>query len=312
MNNLFLATSVVLPLFIMMGLGYILKKIKIFDQQFLKQLNNLCFKIFLPLFLFVNIYNSDFEKAFDIKLIIFAAVCVFILFAILMIIIPKIEKDNLNKGVIIQGIFRSNFILFGIPIAQSIYGSENIATTSILVAFVIPLFNMLSVVALNAFSDVKQSPVKILKDILSNPLIIASGFAMFFVITKIKIPYIIQETIVDISSIASPLALIVLGGSFNLKALGNNNKALFISVIGKLIIVPLIFIFISVLFDFKQIQLVSLMAMFASPTAVSTFTMAQNAKLNDELASQIVVINSILSIFTIFIWISILNVSNLL
>ena len=312
MNSLSLASSAVVPLFLMMSLGYFLKINNTFNDSFLKQLNKLCFKVFLPLVLFINIYNSDFKSMFSFKLISFALISVFASFILLMFIIPIIEKNNSNKGVIIQGIFRSNFILFGIPITQAIYGDSNTEITSILVAFVIPVYNVLSVVALNVFSDVKQSNKKIAKDIIINPFIISTLVAMFFVFTNIKIPLLIKDTIVDISSIATPLALIVLGGSFSFKSLGKYNKPLMISIVGKLIILPLIFVPLSILFGFKQVHLVSLMVMFASPTAVSTFTMAQNAKLNDELAGQIVVINSILSIVTIFIWISILNYLTLL
>ena len=307
MNNIFLSASVVFPLFFMMVIGYLLKLIGIFNEPFLRQLNSLCFKVFLPILLFINMYKSDFSGIISAKLIIFAIGCVIATFAILMVVIPLIEPHNTNRGVMIQGIFRSNYILFGIPIATALYGSDNTGTTVIVIAFVIPLFNLLSVVALGLFSNNKQKKIELIHQVLKNPLIISSILAFFFIITGIRIPLLFEETISDIAGVATPLALMVLGGSFNFRSIGKYNKLLSICIIGKLLIIPLFFIPISVLFGFRDMELSALMAMFASPTAVSTFTMAQNAKSNDELASQIVVFNSIISIITIFICITTLK-----
>lgn len=312
MNKLYLAVSVVFPLFCMMALGYFLKAIGIFNDLFLKQLNGLCFRVFLPLVLFINIYQSDFFELFSARLILFAVILVVVSFISLMIIIPKIEPENNNRGVMIQGIFRSNYILFGVPIAQTLYGNEHTGTTAILIAFIIPLFNLLSVVALSIYSKQKQSRKQVLAEVIHNPLIIGSVVAFFFVLTGIRLPILIEHTIADISKVATPLALIVLGGSFQLKSIGAYKKQLSISVLGKLILLPGIFIPIAILFGFRKIELAALMAIFASPTAVSTFTMAQNAKANYKLSGQIVVLDSMLSVVSIFLWIVVLKYFNLI
>ena len=249
---------------------------------------------------------------FSAKLILFAVILVVVSFISLMIIIPKIEQENNNRGVMIQGIFRSNYILFGVPIAQALYGNENTGTTAILIAFIIPLFNLLSVVALSIYSKQKQSRKHVFTEVIHNPLIIGSVVAFFFVLTNIRLPIIIEHTVTDISKVATPLALIVLGGSFQFKSIGEYKKQLSISVLGKLIILPGIFIPIAILFGFKKIELAALMALFASPTAVSTFTMAQNAKANYKLSGQIVVFDSILSVASIFLWIVVLKYFNLI
>lgn len=312
MNNLYLAASVVFPLFCMMALGYLIKVVGLFNQPFLKQLNTLCFKVFLPFVLFINVYKSDFFGLISVRLILFAMGCVFAAFLLLMIVVPIFEKENSNRGVIIQGIFRSNYILFGVPMAASLYGSQNTGTTAILIAFVIPLFNLLSVVALSVFSNHKQSVSSIIKEVINNPLILGSAAAFLFVIFGIKMPLLLENTVSDISKVATPLALMILGGSFEFSGVLKYKRLLSFSVIGKLIVMPAIFIYASILFGFWGMELSALMAMFAAPTAVSTFTMAQNAKANDELAGQIVVFDSILSVVTIFIWITVLKYFNLI
>ena len=312
MNNLYLAISVVFPLLFMMALGSFLKAIGIFNVLFLKQLNALCFKVFLPLVLFINIYKSNFFELFSAKLVSFAVISAAVSFILLMIIMPKIEKETSNCSVMIQGIFRSNYILFGIPITQTLYGNEATGITAILIAFVIPLFNLLSVITFSTYSKEQQSRKQILISVMHNPLIISSFIAFFFVLTNIRLPVLMENTISDISKVATPLALMVLGGSFEFKNIGKYKKQLFISVFSKLIVLPAIFIPAAILFGFRGIELSALMAMFASPTAVSTFTMAQNANANDELAGQIVVLNSLLSVISIFLWIVVLKYSKLI
>ncbi len=289
----------------MMSLGYFLKLVGLIDAAFIKKANAIIFKVLLPSLLFINIYNSNFKELFSFKLVAFAVISVVIFFLALFVIIPKIEKDNKNRGVMIQGIFRSNYILFGIPVAANLYGSENTGTTAILVAFVVPTFNLLSVVALSYYG--KKGNDSTVKEIIKNPLIIGSVISFFFVATGIKLPIIFTDTIAEIASIATPLALIILGAGFEFKNIAMYKRALIISVTGKLVLMPMVFVGIAILVGFRGMELVALMAMFASPTAVSSFTMAQNARANDELAGQIVVCSSILAVFTIFVWVTVLN-----
>ncbi|MEG1982039.1 MAG: AEC family transporter [Clostridia bacterium] len=307
MNNFYLAFSVVCPLFLMMTLGYFLRKIGLFTDDFLRKLNKLCFSVFLPTILFINVYDSDFSISFKPRLVIFAILSILIIFTLLMVIIPRLEKSNIRRGVMIQGIFRSNYILFGLPIAISLFGAENVGTTAVLIAFVIPLFNLLSVIALEIFKGGKPNIKRILKGIITNPLIIGAMIAFAFILTGIKLPTILDQTVRDISKIATPLALIILGGSFTFSRLLPNIKQIIITVCGRLVVVPLCFILVAIAFGFRGVELGALVAMFASPTAVSSFTMAQTMKADDELAGQIVVITSIFSILTIFLWITILS-----
>ncbi|MEG2502371.1 MAG: AEC family transporter, partial [Anaerovoracaceae bacterium] len=117
MNSFSLAFSVVCPLFLMMAFGYFLRRIGLFTEDFLRRLNKLCFSVFLPTILFINVYDSDFSVSFQPGLVLFAALCVIAMFAVLMLLVPRFEKNNLRRGVMIQGIFRSNYILFGLPVA---------------------------------------------------------------------------------------------------------------------------------------------------------------------------------------------------
>lgn len=307
MNSFYLAFSVVCPLFLMMALGYFLRQRRLFTENFLTQLNKVCFQVFLPLILFINVYDSDFSTSFQPRLVLFAVFCVIAAFTALMLFIPQLEKNNLRRGVLVQGIFRSNYVLFGLPVAVSLFGPSQTGTTAILIAFVVPLFNLLSVIALEFFGDKKFNFKRMVTGIITNPLILGALTAFAFVLTGLKLPGVLEQTVRDISKIATPLALIILGGSFTFSHLRRNWKVLLFSVGGKLILLPFFFLTLSIAAGYRGVELGALLAMLASPTAVSSFTMAQQMQADDELAGQIVVIGSICSIFTIFFWIFLLT-----
>lgn len=303
MNNLILSINVVAPLFLTIMFGYLIRKINLVDDYTLRRMNNLIFKTFLPMLLFFNIYNTKIEGTLNIKLMIFATSAILISCIGASIIIPFVEKENKKRGVLVQAIFRSNFVLFGLPVVLSLFGDGSVGVTSILIAVIVPMFNFLAVIVLEIFRGGKINFKKIIKGIITNPLIIASILGILMLILKIKIPLILEKTISDMSKIATPLALTVLGGSFKIEKINKNLKQLVIGIIGKLIIVPLIFIPIAIYLGFRNIELASVMIMLAAPVAVSSFTMAEQMEADGELAAQLVVFTSMLSIVTIFIYI---------
>lgn len=307
MDNLILSFNVVTPLCLVMALGYFLKHIKMFDENSVNVMNSVAFKVFLPCLLFYNIYNTDLGDVINPKLMIFACFSILSLFIVLFIIVPLFEKDNSKRGVIIQGIFRSNFVLFGIPVATSLAGEGNIGVTALLIGVVVPIFNVLAVVCLETFRGGKVNVKKIAHGIITNPLIIGSFFGLSMLILGIKLPTFLVTTIKDVSKIATPLSLMLLGASFSFSNVKKYLKEIIFSVVGKLVIVPLIFLGISYAVGFRGISLLSLMIMFAAPTAVSSFQMAKQMDGDADLAGQIVVFTSAFSIVTVFAWIFILK-----
>lgn len=312
MENLILSLNVVLPLFITMSLGYFLKYLNMFDNNTLDTMNNITFKSFLPMLLFYNIYKTDLQGVFNLKLMIFSATCVIALYLILYLIVPLIEKDNKKRGALLQGLFRSNFVIFGIPITESLFGSEKVGVAALLIAVIVPLFNILSVIALETFRGGKPDFRKISIGIIKNPLIIASCLGILTLLLKIKIPTAIEKTISDVSKIATPLSLILLGASFKFDNIKKYIKQTTIAVVGKTILTPCIILPICIMFGYRGVELSTLMIIFAAPTAISSFTMAQQMDSDSDLAGQIVVFTSAFCVITVFMWIFVLKQSHLI
>ena len=307
MENLILSFNVVLPIFLCILLGYFLRRIRMVDTPSLNVMNKLCFKVFLPIYLFNNIATTNLAAAFNGKLLATAYLGVTAQFILLMLLIPRLEKENSRRGVLIQAMFRSNFALFGLPLALSLCGTEKVGPTSILVGFTVPLFNILAVVSLESFRGGKPSIKKMAKGIATNPLIIASLLGIAFNLLGFTLPGAVQKSVNDLGGVATPLSLVALGGSFTVSKVKEYKKQLTIGVLGRLVFSPLIMVSAGILLGFRNEMLIPLLIMSGAPTAVSSFPMAQQMDGDGELAAGLVVFTSALAILSMFLWIFVLK-----
>ena len=307
MDNLLLSFNVVLPIFLCILLGYFLRRIRMVDTPSLNVMNKLCFKVFLPIYLFNNIATTNLAAAFNGKLLATAYLGVTAQFILLMLLIPRLEKENPRRGVLIQAMFRSNFALFGLPLALSLCGTEKVGPTSILVGFTVPLFNILAVVSLESFRGGKPSIKKMAKGIATNPLIIASLLGIAFNLLDFTLPGALQKSVNDLGGVATPLSLVALGGSFTVSKVKEYKKQLTIGVLGRLVFSPLIMVSAGILLGFRNELLIPLLIMSGAPTAVSSFPMAQQMDGDGELAAGLVVFTSALAILSMFLWIFVLK-----
>ncbi len=298
--NLILAVNVVMPLFLEMLLGNFLKRMKLIDNKTAGAMNKLIFKCFLPILLFYNIYNTDLDQLSSPTYLLYGFVCAVSMFLILMILVPIFEKDRKKCGAMIQAGFRSNFVLFGLPLAISLVGDDHAGPVSLLIAVIVPTFNILAVITLERFRGQNVKVKNVLKGIATNPLVLASLSAILVKLIGIQFPSFLESTISGVSKIATPLALIVLGAEFRLDAIKEYWKHLIVAISTRLIIFPVIFLTIGAMLGFRGDQFVALMVMLSSPVAVSSYTMAESMDSDGVLASQVVFYSTAFSIVTLF------------
>ena len=302
-----LGIRVVAPLFLLMALGYGMRRLGLADLDFFNKLNSLIFKVFLPVMLFNSVYTSDFSAAFQPRLVLLAVGLVSATFALSSILNYVLVKDPARRGVIIQGECRTNYVLFGIPVAISLFGADQVGITAVLIAFVVPLFNLYSTIVLEMNRGSKVPVGKVLLAIATNPLIDATLIAFLFMAVGLRLPGVIETAVTDVSSVATPLAIIVLGGTFRFSRVGHNRAVLAVVVAAKLVLLPLIFVGSAALLGLRGVELGAFLAMSASPTAVSSFPMAQQMGGDGELAGQVVVMTTAFSMVTLFVWVTCLS-----
>lgn len=321
----FFAFNGVMPIVLLILLGYFLKRIKLFDDNFLRVANKFVFNAALPVLLFFNVYNIGNFDEIEWRSVIFGVGVIFLLFVFGFVYSIIFVKDKKQKGVVWQSFFRSNFAIIGLPLSEALGGAEGIAVASVLSAFSIPLFNALAAVSLSVFVP-KEGESKVnLKDILlrvvKNPLIIGV-FAGFIVLgirslipenafsIKNDLPFI-YDFIEMFSRIASPLALVVLGGQFRFDAVKSLRKQIIPAVFARIVFAPVLGIVLAILmsdyFNFTSAHYAAFVALFGSPVAVSSAIMAQQMDNDGQLANQILVWTSIFSVFTVFIAVTVLK-----
>ncbi|MBQ8227994.1 MAG: AEC family transporter [Clostridia bacterium] len=327
MINVFLyAANAVLPIVLLIALGYFLRQRNFYDEKFLKTANKLGFRVVLPMLLFYNVYKIDSLASINWSTVLYAIVTILVLFAVGLVAVMVFCKNDRQKGVLLQSSFRSNFAIIGIPLAQSLGGDETLAVVSVLSAFSIALFNVLAVISLTVFikdeENSKPSVKSILIKISKNPLIIAillgllcllfrsvepvtsDGNPVFTLKNQLPFLYSAVETA---AKMASPLMLIVLGGQFSFEAIGALKKQIAMGTFMRIILAPVIGVGGAILlnelgvFTFNSNDYAAFIALFGSPIAVSSAVMAAEMHNDEQLAGQLVVWTSIGSVATVFI-----------
>ena len=323
-ENFAISVNAVLPLIICMAAGYLFRRTKLVDEGFCRKCNTFCFKTFLPLMIFMNVYNSDLESAVQPGAFLFAAAAVLVIFAASFLIIPRIVKKGSvdsagspvsaasRQAVLIQCIFRSNFVIFGYQVVANVYGAGQAAVASVMAAIVVPLYNVLAVITLEYFTNSKNGLRPVILGIIKNPLIIGAVAALLFKLSGLTLPAPLYTGLSDMAGMATPLALVVLGGTFHFDALRRNAGALAIGTLGKIVVAPLVMVPIAAAFGFRDANLLSLVIVFASPAAVNSYTMAAAYSHDPELAGQLVVVTSVLSMVSVFGWIFLLRTLGLI
>ena len=314
MENIILSFNVIAPLFFLMVIGYLIANYtNLADKDLLKKANTLVFKVFLPCMLFKNIYRSNIREQMQGGLCIFAAGSLLLLFALLCLIVPRVVKKENQQGVVIQGIFRSNYVIFGVAVVENMYGSANTATAAILSAVLVPMYNFLAVTALSFFGGKRERDFKkVIIGILKNPLILASVLGIIASLSGIKLPKAADTTLNDLAKLATPIAFLILGGDFDFSKIKGNLKTAGCVILVKMVILPLIFIPIVVAMGYRNSDLLAALLAYQTPVAVSSYIMAQQAGADEQLAGQLVVFSSIVSIFSLFVTIFILRQMGLL
>ena len=317
MESLIFALNAVLPIMLTMLTGYLLKRIGLIKPEFCRTANKLVFRLFLPCLLFLNIYNIESFSDFKGGFVIYGAAALVGVFLLGFFACRFVTDKGERRGVLTQGTFRSNYALIGIPLAASLFGEEGTAAATLMSAVSVPMLNVLAVISLSVYSGggKKPSVLSILKDIAKNPLL-QSIFAGVVCVLLRDVPFIADSgfrasdiaplfaLLRNLSSVATPLALISLGAQFDFSAVGELKKEIIFGTLMRTVAVPVLGIGCAWLFfrgTFGGEHFATFVALFATPVAVSSVPMTQEMGGDTVLAGQLVVWTTAVSAFTVFL-----------
>jgi predicted permease len=255
----------------------------------------------LPSLVFIKLSIVDFKTAFDIDQIIFIYTGTVFYFFFLWFLSILFIDDGKNRAVFIQGSFRSNYAIIGIALIANMFGDHALGKAAMVLAFIVPLYNVLSVIALTlpVRKEKQFSFGKTVSEITTNPIILAALVALPFSHFQIRLPQTLFKTVDYIAALTLPLALLGIGGALNFESIKKNSTIAIFSALIKIVIIPLTLSFLAYKFGFKDEDLGIMFLLFASPTAIVSYIMAKAMGCNSDLAGNIVLMTTLGSILTI-------------
>lgn len=306
MESLIMASQVVIPMAIMVAIGMLLRIVKLTDEPTMKKVDKLIFNVFMPMLSFYNIYKTDFTKLTQVGYIVFGCGVLTLVFIGSMVIVPKLVKPMPTAASLGQAIFRSNYLIFGAAVAESIYGAGNFGMITLLGAVAVPMYNAQAAILLEKARNGNASPRKLLLAIAKNPTVIATILGISVNLLHITLPVMILDVVQDLSGLTTPLSFLSIGVTLKLGTV-EKKKYLISGVLLRLILVPAVVMPFAILCGFRGQQLCALMILFAAPTAVSSYPMAVAMDADGDFAALMVAYTTIFCLPTIFLWTLLLN-----
>lgn len=304
MDNLIFSLNATIPVFLLMVLGYVFRRLGLISEALASGMNTFVFKIALPVLVFSDLAVVDFSQAWDTKFVLF---CFFVtLFSIAFAgAVSFLWRDRSIQGEFIQAAYRSSAALLGIAFITNIYGNAGMAPLMIIGS--VPLYNIMAVVVLSFFQP-ERKPLdralvrKTLRDIAANPIILGILAGLLWSALRLPMPAILQKTVTSIGGVASPMGLMAMGATFDFrKALGKTRPAVTAAMI-KLVGFCAVFLPLAVALGFREEKLVAILVMLGSATTVSSYVMARSMGHEGTLSASTVMLTTLFSAFTLTFW----------
>lgn len=311
LQNLIICVNAVIPQAIYLAIGIIIKKGKMVTAEEVKRITAFTFKLLYPFMMFDNLYGKNLEENMDWPLVIYVVGLLAVLIAGSYAAVCIFEKEAYNRGAMIQAIFRSNIVLMGLPVAINLFGKDNVTEVAVVLLFIVPSYNIMSVVILEKFRGGRTSILAMVRKVITNPIIMGAIAAVIVLSLEIEVPEIIMQPVTSLADATNPISMVLLGASLDIHGIREDRKRVLFCVIGKLVIVPAIGIGGALLLGFEGVALIAVVLMVASPTALASFAMASSMGSNGGLAGEAIVFSTILSCVTMPVWLFILKTMGL-
>ena len=303
-ESFMVALNAVAPFLILLSVGFLAVRTGLTDRAFMARLNALNFRLFFPFLMFSNVYSARPEDLPSVTLMIFGPVSVLLLIAVLLVVVPRIVKENPRRGTIIQAVFRSNFIIYGIPLTASVFGTARSSVCWMMVMIMVTLFNTAAVIVLEIFRDGGRVRLKpLLLGLVRNPLLQGCAAGLLCYLLQIRLPDFIASPVSSLSSLATTLAMIALGASLVFDELKKNRRTVTAVLLVRLVLLPLIALPAAWVLGLRGVELFLVLMIFGTPVATASYPMAQNMGGDGQLAGQLVFVSTVASLGTVFLFI---------
>lgn len=310
--HLIFSLNATMPVFLLMVLGIILRRIGVVDAAFASRLNMFVFCVALPVLLFRDISSVDLAQEWDARFVLDCALITLasIVFACAASVFVK---SRATRGEFIQGAYRSSVAILGVALMQNIYGSSQAA--AMMIIGVVPLYNAAAVAILAVCADDSRAKRKgaramllgVTRDIVTNPIIVGIAAGLLWVALRLPTPEAADKAVDAIAGLATPLGLVAMGAMADFRRMREEAGASLGASVIKLFGLCAVFLPVCVALGYRGEELMALLFMLGSATTVSSFVMARNMGYEGAVSSAIVMITTLGSVFSLTVWIYLLR-----
>ncbi len=300
MESFIYSVNATVPIFLVMIVGGILRKLNIIDEHFANVANKFVFVVTLPLMVFSDLAAADFRAEFDPKFVIYCMAVTLLSICAIWVLTEIFMKEEDSKGSFVQGAYRSSAAILGMAFIKNMYRDTGMAPLMIIAA--VPLYNIFAVIILTVKAKGNKGRVNFRKtfiNILKNPIIIGIFAGVLFSVLGIRLPNILTKTVNMIGDMTTPLALICIGATFEGTKAIKKLVPTCIATALKLVILPALFLPVAILLGFRNQEMMAIVIMLGSPTTISSYIMAKNMNNDAVLSSSIIVLTTLLSSLTL-------------
>ena len=300
MQNLIIAFTAVAPTFIMMALGYGVRRSGRLDEKTIAAVNRINYYLFLPMLVVKNLYkeNLDFQGALPLVLFCVAGVLAEYIFSYYFVHV--MDPSPKRHAVLMQCFYRSNLIIIGVPVAEVLF--DDISLLALVFAFVVSEYNLLSSWSYEQDKG-EADKKKLFLTVVKSPLVLGTVAGVLINLLPFSLPYFLSSTVETMGTIGSGMALFLLGASFSFSGAKRDRRLVLVSSAVRLVIMPLIFVTASVLLGYRAQAVCAVLITFGSSIPTTTFTMSKVFDSDWELAGELVVFSSLIACGTLFLWI---------
>lgn len=295
MDYVIFSINIVFPIFIIIFMGFVLKRKGLITDDFITSSSSVIYYLALPTKLFYDVAKSDFYSLINIKFIVYIVGITIVSFSLIWFLADKLMKDKSKVSAFIHGAYRGNYVYIGLPITKIILDKEIIPSTILVVAFVLPLYNILAVTLFCYYNGQKRDIRSLLLRIIKDPMVLAVAAALPFSLLKIELPFAITKSMDYIGSLATPMALLLIGAGIQWNSFLKNIRYIINASIFKVIIQPLIFVSLAIYLRFSSEEIVTIYVLMAAPTAMNAYIVTKKFGGDDLLAAGIILATVMLS-----------------
>jgi malonate transporter len=286
----------IIPIFLLILLGFAMRRWFGLREDFWPQLDRLIYYIFFPALLFNSLSHFKIDVDAATPMLLVASLYITCGIGLGLLAKPLFHAPSRVYSATFQASFRFNSYV-GLAIAGGLHGQVGLAAIGLLMGFMVPLANVASVLMLARHSESHW-----LKEILLNPLIIATAGGIAFSLLGWSLPDMVGMTLGLLAQASLPMGLIAVGSGLRMQGMHSHPATLWYGVSVKLLLLPAIAWGLARVFGLEGVYFHIAVLLAALPVSTVAYVLARRMGGDGDTIAAQIMLSTLLSALTLPLW----------